>query len=58
MSPLSKTSEVEVSHVESILEEFCSTKGFDEEAVIKLCRRVDAEPQEEQVEMYQGAFVY
>jgi len=49
MSPLSKTSEVEVSHVESILEDVCSTKEIDREAVLKLCRHVDAEPQEEQV---------
>ena len=48
-SPMSKNADLEVSHVESILEDVCSSKEINKEAVLRLCGHVNAEPQEEQV---------
>ncbi len=52
VSPMNKNPDLEVSHAESVLEEVCNTDKFDKEAVLKLCRHVQAEPQEQQVKKY------
>lgn len=49
VSPTHTTAELEVSHVESILEYACDSKEIDNEAVINLCALVKADPQEQEV---------